>query len=102
MAHYRLYLKFTKNPLISYIKSIGVKDKFTTIQSAASYLSRNHSELQLLNLLKFTRRYLAEHFSTLKLNELRLFFNISKFKLNYNEEQKEKFVKLLNGKKKSR
>ena len=70
MSLYKSYLKFTKLPLINYLKSINVNLEFKSVQSAASYLSRNHTDAQIISLFKFTKRYLAENFSKLNRKEI--------------------------------
>ena len=89
ISNYYSYLKFSKPVLVNYLKSINVNMEFKTIQSAASYCNKNHTDNLLNNLYKFSRRYLAENFSSLSLPEMKAFFRFSKFtnfKINSEED----------------
>lgn len=72
MSLYKTLLSYGKTVLFNYIKSTGVNQQFRTIQSAASYLSKNYSEDDLRNLNPFAKRYLSERFSSLNLSEMKV------------------------------
>ena len=72
MSLYKTLLSYGKTVLFNYLKSTGVKQQFRTVQSAASYLSKNYSEDKLRNLNSFTKRYLSERFSSLNLSEMKV------------------------------
>ena len=72
MSLYKAFLAYGKTALFNYLNSIGVNQQFRTVQSAASYLSQNYSEQDLKNITPFTKRYLAERFSTLNLSEMKV------------------------------
>lgn len=92
MSNYSHYLKYSKNVLIEFLRSIGVTQEFKTIQSAASFLNRYRDERTIPSLKKFARRYLAENFSSLSLPEMKAFFRFSKF-TNFNINSEEDILK---------
>ena len=83
MSLYKTFLSYGKTVLFNYLQSTGVNQQFRTIQSAASYLSKNYSEDDLRKLNPFAKRYLSERFSSLNLSEMKVALRFMKLNERY-------------------